>query len=235
MSFQHGKSSVILVNEFNLSAYFRGIETGKSVESHDTTVFGQGSKTYLPGLKDGTLSLDGLWDGASGAIDEKANTMLGSASGQLITVAPAGFAVGNRCDLLASRFTSYNVSDPVGDLVSIALDCQADGGIDGGVCLNDLATAVVAAGNGSNVDNGAATTNGYSAILHVVSFTGTTATIKAQHSTDGSTFSDLATFTAATAATSERKTGTGTVNRYLRYNIAGTFTSITFALALARR
>src|SRR4030095_11126959 len=74
--------------------------------------------------------------------------------------------------------------------------------------------------------------------LHVLAFTGTTATIKIQHSTDNSTWVDLITFTAVTAAGKQRATvNTGvTINRFVRAIVsAGTFTSMTFLLAFGRR
>jgi hypothetical protein len=78
-----------------------------------------------------------------------------------------------------------------------------------------LAT-VTTATNGTSVDNGASTANGMRANLHVTAVTGTGGTVKVQHSSDNSTWVDFHTFTAATAATSQTKTATGTVNRYLR-------------------
>lgn len=239
MAFQHGKSTVLLMNQYDLSAYFRGSDTGRTVENHDTTTYGVtgGAKTNIPGLKDGTMSLDGLWDGASGAIDERITAMLGTASGQVLTKGPAGLAIGARVDMLSSRLTTYTTSDPVGDLVTIAADIQADGGIDSGVSLHAL-SAETGAVDSASVNNAAATTNGYAAHLHVTAVTATSAVVKVQHSTNNSTWVDLVTFAAATTgggATSERVTGTGTVNQYVRASLSGTLTSVTYAVGFARR
>jgi len=48
---------------------------------------------------------------------------------------------------------------------------------------------------------------------------------------------DLITFSAATAATSQRRTVAGTVNRYVReqHTISGSTPSFTYAAAFARR
>jgi hypothetical protein len=62
-------------------------------------------------------------------------------------------------------------------------------------------------------------------------------TAKIQHSADNSSWADLGTFTAVTAANAyQRISGTGTVNRYLRaqYTITGTSPSFTFHLSAAR-
>jgi hypothetical protein len=101
--------------------------------------------------------------------------------------------------------------------------------------------AVTATGNGTSRDNGASTSDGGVAQLHVTANTMNNNTVfKVQHSADNSTWADLATFTtvATTVTTSERVTvaaGT-TVNRYLRatHTASGTG-SITFITAFARR
>lgn len=239
MAFLHGKATVLLMNQYDLSSYFRGSDTGRTVENHDTSTYGVagGAKTNIPGLKDGTLSLDGLFDGSTGAIDERITAMLGTASGQIVTKGHGGLAIGSRVDMLSSRLTSYTVSDPVADLVTISADIQADGGIDSGVSLHAL-SAEVGAVTSASVNNGAATTNGYVAHVHTTAVTATSAVWKIQHSANDSTYVDLVTFTAATTGggpTSERITGTGTVNQYVRANLSGTLTSITSAVAFARR
>jgi hypothetical protein len=92
--------------------------------------------------------------------------------------------------------------------------------------------------NFPSVDETAATTGGAVAHLHVTAFDGTSVTITVQHSEDNSVWVDLLTFTAVTGVTKERvelAAGT-TVNRYVRAIIsAGTWTSVTFTVAFARR
>lgn len=239
MAFVHGKSTSVLLDQYDLSGYLNSSDITRTTESHETTTYGTtgGAKTYITGLRDGTLSLGGLWDGSAGAIDVVLEATLSAASGQVVTLAPAGMAVGSRVNMLSSRSTSYAVSDPVGDLVTVSVDLQADGGIDGGVSLHAL-TAETGAANSASVNNGAATTNGYSAHLHVTAVTATSAVVKVQHSANDSTWADLVTFTAATTgggATSQRVTGTGTVNQYTRMDLSGTITSVTFGLGFARR
>jgi hypothetical protein len=101
-------------------------------------------------------------------------------------------------------------------MIKMTATIQGNGslGLDG-TLLAPLAT-VTTATNGTSVDNAASTANGMRANLHVTAVTGTGGTVKVQHSSDNSTWVDFHTFTAATAATSQTKTATGTVNRYLR-------------------
>ena len=75
--------------------------------------------------------------------------------------------------------------------------------------------------------------------MHVTAVSGTSPTLDAvvRHSADDTTYADLATFTQATAVTAERKTVTGTVNRYLKCSltIGGSSTpTVTAAIGFAR-
>lgn len=118
---------------------------------------------------------------------------------------------------------------------------------------NDTCTGLTTAGTSSNttagvasthqvgtaVNNGAATTNGAVAHLHVLSKSGTSPTIvwKVQHSVDNSTWVDLMTFSSASDITEQRIAVTGTVNQYLRATrLVGGSNSPAFqsALAIAR-
>lgn len=78
-------------------------------------------------------------------------------------------------------------------------------------------------------------THGAQAYLHVTAFTGTSVDVTVQHSPDGTTWSTLYDFGAQSAIGGARAAVTGTVDRYLRVITGtGTFSSITFACAVAR-
>lgn len=244
MAFRHGKNTVVLIKEFDLSSYFNDATTSASVETAETTTYGvaNGSKTYVTGHNDGTVSLSGLFEGAAGGVDQVLTSVIGSSTDVNFTIAnDGGMAVGRRCTIGQSIETSYEVNSPVADVVSVSAELQPDGGIQRGVILAPL-SVVSATGNGTSVDNGAATTNGGTAMLHVPANTRNgNITIKVQHSADNSTWADLTTFAvvSSTVKTSERlvvASGT-TVNRYLRasYTVAGSSGSATIAVAFARR
>lgn len=241
MSFLSGKGAKVLSDKYDLSAFFNSVDTSQDAQLLETTTFGATAKTYLVGFKNGTASLKGFWDGAAAAVDAILAAALGSAGGEIVLIAPDGLTVGKRLYLLLSRLTKYGISTPVSGVVAVSADLQADGGIDYGVSLHDLA-AETTTGSGSSVDNAASSANGGVAHLHLTDATavgGDTIDITVQHSANGSTWADLITFTqVTTAATQERKTVTGTVNRYTRANWtkggAGS-PSYTFAVAFARR
>ena len=243
MPFIHGKNAQILHGAYDLSSYFNDASVSQNVETAETTTFSASgsAKTYITGLRDATISLSGLFDGAVGAIDPVVVASIGSDTLSPVTVAPAGFAVGSSVYIGLAKTTGFEISAPVGDVVSASYDGQFDGGVDDGKSLTTLAS-IAASTNHTSVDNTTSTTNGGIAQLHVtVNTRSTTSTFKVQHSSDNTTFADLATFTnvLTTAITSEKvavASGT-TVNRYLRAQstyVAGTGAA-TYQISFARR
>ncbi len=228
-------------DEFDVSAYFNEVSASRSVETAETTTFGSSAKTYIVGLQDGTLSLNGLFEGSADATDEELTQTLGSDAGMIVTVAPTGsLAVGSRVMSLKGKLTSYEISSPVGDVVSASSEFQADEGISSGISLHAL-SAETTTGNGTSHDGTASSSIGGFATLHVSANTMDNNTVfKVQHSADNSTWADLATFStvATTVKTAERVevSSSTTVNRYLRatWTASGTG-SITFHINFARR
>jgi hypothetical protein len=235
MAFIHGKGTKILLDKYNLSGFFRGSSISDTTDSLETTTYGNDDKTYLAGLGDGTLSLDGLWDGSVAAVDDLLKSWLKTTVGQTITIGQAGMAIGRPVRMLQGEETGYTIDDPVGDLVTVTAGIQANGGIERGISLHDT-TAETVALNFAPVDNGAATTNGFVAHFHLIGLTGSNVHPVAQHSTDNITYVDLADPGLLTTTQAVRIVGTGTVNRWTRGVIAsGTFSNVVVPMALARR
>lgn len=240
MPFRHGKNSAVLVDKYNISSYLNEVSSSQSIETADTSTFGTNAKTYLTGQNDATISFSGLYDGATNAIAEIFESIIDNDSTPPITIAAdGGLTVGNKAVLAQAKQTSYEVSAPVSDVVSLSGEFQVTGGMRGGVLLA-AATSHSATTNGSSVDNTASTALGARANLHVTANTRTdTTVIKVQHSADNSTWADLITFTTvgATTLTSQTATATGTINRYLRATttIAAGTGSITYTISLSRR
>src|SRR5690606_24553992 len=87
----------------------------------------------------------------------------------------------------------------------------------------------------ASFDLGAAGSHGAQAYLHVLSVTGTSCTVSSASSSDDDHTHPSTRpidFTAATGKTSERKTVSGAVDRYLRIATSGTFVECTFAVVI---
>tara|TARA_R100000655_G_scaffold99933_1_gene144124 strand:+ start:24538 stop:25254 length:717 start_codon:yes stop_codon:yes gene_type:complete len=215
VAFVHGKDVVIYVNASNYSTYFNNADSTQTADIAETTTFGNSNKTYVPGEKDGTISLGGLFDATS---DGVLQPLLGGADFNLV-IGLDGVATGDRNTFGKGNISNYAVSSPVGDVVATSIDVQPDNGLFSGVVITNSAFTTTGA-QGSAVDNTSSTTAGAGAFLIVTSVSGTSPTgdVKIQHSADNVTYADLITFTQATGATSEIKyvdKGT-TINRYVR-------------------
>jgi hypothetical protein len=241
MPFVHGKKTAVLFDQYDLSAYLNEASYSAEIETAETTAFGNNSKAYIPGLADGTVSLSGMFEGSANSIDATLATSLGATTDNVLTTAIGGNTIGNRARLAAIQSTSYEVTAPVGDIVSASAELQCDGGLDAGIVL---AAGVTASATGSQTgqDNGASTTNGGVGHLHVTSNTRNGAVqVLVEHSADNSTWATLVTFTATTSSTTlanRQVITTNPVNRYLRAtvsSVAGSTGSITYSVAFARR
>jgi hypothetical protein len=238
-TFAHGKNVNIFVNEYDFSTYFNDVSASSTVETAEVSAFGSSAKEYIVGLQDGTVSLSGMFDGTATGTDVVFSAVLGSATKQLVIVAPSGNSVGASAIVLEADDTSYEVSGAVADVVQTSAEFQSSDGVEHGKILSSGA-AISATGNGTSVDNGAASTNGGVGFVSVPTNTRNgNITVKVQQSADNSTFTDLITFTVVTSTqkTSERVEVTGTVARYLRvnYTVAGSTGTATPVVAFARR
>lgn len=248
-TFIHGKGTNVFLNEFDMSAYFNSASVARSVETSDTTSFGASNKAYIVGMGDGTLQLDGMFSpDATVGSDVVLSSILGNATTPIVTYAYAAGTIGNRCVLAKAISTSYDISSPVGDVVSASVSFQASTdattnftkSVSSGVMLTTNASiAFGSLGNLASVDNAASSASGGVGNLHVTAntITGASTTIKVQHSADNTTFADLITFTAVTASTttSQQSAVSGTVNRYIRATATGgTAGAITYNIGFAR-
>jgi len=237
MAITHSMSTRILVNELAASAKLRSVTAQASRALGDVTAFTDEGNKWIPGLHSGTFSLEGMFQD-DGLLTELKNRMTGAGSDLQVSAGFAGFDAGSPVAMAVGSVQTYSIASSVTEPVSFTVESPSDERVDLGHSLHSH-TAETTTGNGSAVDNTDPTTNGGAGVLHVTGVSGTTPTlnVKIQHSTDNSVWVDLITFTQATAATSERLTVTGTVNRYVRaiHTIAGTSPSFTYVVAFARR
>ena len=247
-TFIHGKNTAVYVDEFDLTSYFTDVSITQENEVAETTAFGDTNKSYLLGLRAGTLSMSGMWSADTDGSDEELQALLGNATTPLLTVREGAAAIGGSAVIAQANETSYAISSPVADVHTVSADFECTPNqvsnltfaLAGGVQLTAGASiAHGSLGSLSSVDNSASSANGGAATLHIPTNTvnGNT-TIKVQHSANDSSWADLLSFTVvgASTKTSEIKAVSGTVNRYLRAtaSTAGSSGSITFMIAFAR-
>lgn len=230
-----GYTSVIYVAGYDLTRYLNELGLPLEVDQLDNTMFGNGGwEETTTGIASGEISLKGIHTGDA----NDARATLEAAFLQDNTVAligPAGSTVGNPALLTVFVETKYEVKSGYADLVKITADASTQGGFDWGVFLH-AKTEETGDGNGTTVDNGAATTNGWAAVLELLALTTSTVEAIIEHSANGSTWATLYTFGAQSDVDGYSASGSGTVNRYVRVRWAfGTGGTSTFTVGFARR
>jgi len=254
MSFVHGSSTRLLVNEKEVSTEVAGWTVSGSRNMSEVTTAGQtagqAGARFIPGLISGSLAVRGPQDSDhTTGLTREIKDAIGVDNAVLATCFPDGYAIGKPAHFVLGDASEWTIDSSVADAVGYAFTAQADEGAESGYVIHALA-AETADVNGTAVDRGtslsvvsgspvAYSVNGLVAAIHVTAYSGlTSAAIKIQHSVDNSVWADLVAFTAVTAVGFERvKVAAGTqINRYLRVvtDVTGTG-SITFLVAAAPR
>lgn len=258
-TFRSGKDQALYFNNANMGQILQNVTVSASVGDLDTTVFGNSDRTRIAGLRDGTVTYEGLFDGTAlstastattGALDAKFQSALAASTDPIVTYGPEGDTLGRRARLFRHVQTEYVASSPANDVVKVTAAGAMSTRADYGVWLHALAARTSTSSTFTSVDSGydAGTTGGGVAHLHVTAdSTLTSVVVKIQHSSAASastaSWADLITFTSfdesTIAAAAQRSTVSGTIKRRTR-TIISTFTggagkSATFATAFARR
>jgi hypothetical protein len=240
MAFIYGTSGRILIDEFHVSGDISGYSAKWQRDNAETTSLLDSGTRGIPGLMSGSLNVDGSFDSTAGAhLYDITKVNVGVDNSMLVTAWPEGGALGKPAFIAVCDPSGFEIEASVSDKVSISIEGTGDDGVDWGYSYHDL-TAESVTGNGTGYDDlptsVITSANGGVGMLHVTAATGTGGTVKIQDSADNITFADIITFTATAAATSERKTVTGTVRRYIRsIRTINTTSSLTYGVSFARR
>jgi len=248
-TFRHAKGIRVLIDERDFSKFFTDFTVSASMDAAEVTTFQNSDRNYIGGLKDVTASFDGLFAASSvaGSTNDIVAFMddaFGGSTKFVVTVDLEG-TTGGRALMMTGDMVTYDIDSPVDNVVGLSLDIQGSYGYRGGRMLRPLSASTSTGSQSGIISAGTTaaggTTGGGVGHLHVTSVASTfgSATFKIQHSTSGSTWADLITFTAATAARFQRSTVSGTVKERLRstissYTSAGTSDTITASIAFSR-
>ena len=228
-------NSRIFVGSLAWSQFTRSKNLSMDTAMLDTTTINDADMQYIPGQNSGTVALDMLLDNSGAAGSQFITLNSWKAATQVVTLCFEGTTRGLPVWQIVADQGNFTVNSAATDVVSVSGSYNTDGVVGYGVVIDPL-TAITVDTNGTSVDNGAATSAGGIAHLHVTAFSGLTSnSVIVEHSTDNAAWSTLGTFTLATGLTSERITVAGTVNRYLRVrdDVTGTGSTTRF-VAFAR-
>lgn len=129
MAFKHGKSAVFKVDNAggtltDISVYLNEITHPRSIETGETTSFGNSAKTYLVGLTDSTVSIKGTWDSV---VDTHLAAVIGQEASLTYEYGPTGSTVGSIKYTGECYLTSFETTSPVADVVTFSAEFQVTG------------------------------------------------------------------------------------------------------------
>jgi len=237
MSLVAGKNGALYLAQYDLSGYVNRFEPSLSRGLVDGTCMGASGKQYHPSLHEDSFKFDGFYDGTGDITD--ALDAARTATSVVVCSLCMGSTAGSKAIAGEGVWSEdYPVQVAVDDLIRATASFR----------FQELAREAyilaakserTADGNATYVDDGAASSSGAEAYLHVFACDVPDLVVKVQTDTTAafSSPTDLITFTTVTGATSERKTVSGAVEQYVRVNYSGTWTgdkTATFAVTWAR-
>ena len=135
-TFTHGKNAYFALHNtaaslVAISDTLNEISMPREIETAETTAFGNADKTYITGLADATISLSGMFDATVDAMitGDIANLKSGSVSSLSFEYGPSGSTASNPKFTGEALITSYEISSPVGDVITYSLELQVTGGV----------------------------------------------------------------------------------------------------------
>jgi len=230
MAAVHGSNAAVLGNGYDLSSFLNSASWTGSRDKSETTTFGKTSKTYIPGLKDLSVSLAGIFDGVVGADDDIFTQVFFAGTKTYWSYVPAGCTVaasfGNPAYSWDAIQSEYAINTDVGNVSSITakLDMSDEGGMVRGFVYSPFNNSTSPTASIDGVVT--STTNG--AYLSVHATAATSLVVTANDSADNSSFAAIAggSISVASGRSSQRLFLPGTIRRYTRISFTGTGTFV---------
>lgn len=122
MAFTHSKNTVVLLDDNDISAFTNSTTYNRSADSHEVTTYGKNSKVYNGGLKDGTVTIGGLYDDGATGPRAVIQPLLGTVVEFVFR--PEGTGTGKPEDTVNVLVTAYNESSPVADQIQWTAELQ---------------------------------------------------------------------------------------------------------------
>jgi hypothetical protein len=240
---QSGLGDRLLVGGFDVSADIGGI-SALSFPSDvlDVTALPSEARERIYGLADVSITFTGYWDAGAGRLHAAAADH--RTPGLRVVTYLRGAGLGRPAAGAVVRQVNYDWTREAGGALSGTIQCQgaAGYGLDWGVQLTAGVSTLASAGALTGIDNGAASSTGWSAYLQVVGLTSGTPTVVVEQSDDnggadpwaalsGASFTGLV---APGGYALRSATPTAAVKRWVRARATGTFSGLQFALVFSR-
>ena len=209
----HGKNGRMYASGYDLSCFLNSVGLDKSIDTAETSTFCSDSKRYISGLKDATLSAEGVYDEDKDTID---NTLNELGDGPKIFSYFPSINEGVGYAFLAHK-TATNFAISITDAVNFSLAGQTTNGVDR---ITSITPKIEFTANGSSasIDLGSGGTDGALLYLHTLGVSDD-ATVKVEQSVDDTTWTTLHNYGTVSTIGASRVFKAGVVNRYIRITI----------------
>ena len=186
-----GGTGTSVATGYDLSQFFNDAGLSFTAEATESTTFQTGGvKSYIKGLKDGTITLSGYYDGTQQGVDAIMTEAINNNGDDAVIVFPFGGNTDNeRCWLSQGIETKYELKSPVAGIVTIDTEIQADGGVAYGTGKSFSITGTGASASTVALNNQQASNNGGLLLVSVTALSaGATLSLYFQSSSDGVTW-----------------------------------------------
>jgi hypothetical protein len=234
MAKQSGLGNNFYVGGYDLSGDTASLNVAASPRNtFDVTGLNQSASDRLLGLSSGIISFESFFNDAS---EQQHAALSGLITTDRVAIYTTSTTAGDPAAGLIGKQVNYDWSR--GSDGGLTLSCEVQGSagspIEWGTILTTGTQSLSSAGSTDSVDQSASTSNGARGYLQNFTLSSGTPTVKIEHSANDSSWSDLITFTSQAAHSGDRGTSTGTVNRYVRVTVSGTFSNLKLAVVLVR-
>jgi len=244
MAKESGLNVRLYVSGYDLSGDANSLAAvGYTNELYEVTTLSSSATARLLGKVDGTLTVNGFFDNASGKI----HSVLSGNSGKIPTadvgvLVPLGSAIGDPAYGLVAKEAEYNTERSDTGPVTVYSSFASNGsGPEFGIMATAHDDTVTASTSGTSVDNSASSSDGGSWYYQIMALSAVGGNarwhLNLQHSTNDSTWTDVSSATvSSTDPAAVRTAFTGTLNRYVRQRVVldASSGSLTYAIAFVR-
>jgi len=234
MAKQSGLGNNFYVGGYDLSGDTASLNIAASARStFEVTGVNQSAMDRVLGLSTGVISFESHFNDA--ALQEHV-ALSALPTTDRVAIYSVGETLNDTAAGLVCKQLNYDWTRGNDGSLSLACELQGSAGspIEWGNILTTGVQTVSSAASTTSIDQSASSSQGARAYIMNFTLSSGSPTVKIEDSPNDSSWSDLITFSTSSAASAERKTVTGTINRYVRCTLTGTFSNLAFAVVLVR-
>ena len=231
-----GLAQNFYLHGLNLSGDVGAIDKAASPRAVlDVTAIDKSAVERVLARIDGLLEFSVYFNDAS---EQEHASLKGMPTTDVLVVYANRETIGAVAGLLRAKQVNYDWARGQDMSLVGKVQCVADGvPLEWGEMLTAGPDLIASSGSQASKDDAASTSYGLMAILHIFDIGSGTPTVVIEDSPNNSTWATLVSFAAVAAGsdpTAERVVVNGTVDRYLRITVTGTFTNLSLAIAYRR-